>query len=58
MREEDVRVSFGVGTWDGEVVGVAIGVEDVEGHVGPGDLAALVLAIESAHFREKYIKLL
>lgn len=37
-----MRVGFGVGTGNGEVVGVAVGVEDVEGHVGPGDLRSLV----------------
>lgn len=49
-----MRVGFGVGAWDGEVVGVAVGVEDVEGHVGPGDLAALVLAMEPRIPRKVY----
>lgn len=44
-----MRVGFGVGAWNREVVGVAVGVEDVEGHVGPGDLAASVTGNKTAH---------
>lgn len=38
LGEEEVRVSPGVGAGNREVEGVAVGVEDFEGHIGPVDL--------------------
>lgn len=47
MGEDDGGNGGGVGAWGGEVVGVAVVLEDFERHLGPGDLSEKeVLAIE------------
>lgn len=42
LREENTRIVAGEGAGAGQFVGVAIGVEEIEGHFGPLDLSQVV----------------